>query len=990
MSVSATADGPVSGPGRARWAVLVFFLASGATGLVLEVTWTRILTGVFGNTVYAASTVLAAYMLGLALGSAVLGPLADRVRRPVVLYGLLEVGVGLYALALPYLADGCCSVYAWVFHAAGPSFALLSAVRFVLSMLLLLGPTFLMGGTLPALGRHLSAGRDEPGREVGMLYGLNTLGAVVGCLLAGLVLIEAWGVRGTLAGAGGGAIVVGLLAVLLGRRAAALPGQAAAPPAKPAGEAPREPRAFRLVLVAFAVTGFCALACEVLWTRVLVFVLGSSVHCFAIMLATFLSALATGSLLSSRLVVPRIRRAVVWFGAIEILVALSLLGSLAVLARLGAVDWRVSGHLARAGAWAPAAKRFVDAFVVVFVPGFWMGMAFPIVTKSFLGGAGSLGRRVGRLYAANTIGCVLGALTAGFVLIAYLGTARGILAVASLNLAVGVVVLLVSGFRRAGPRLAVATVAAGVVVAAFLLTPADVLHRTINTYHHPSRIVFVEEHATGTVAVHDLPNGDRLISVSGVNVAGLDFMLRSTQKLQGYIPLCLHPRPRRVVQIGFGSGETTRVGLDFGVEDYTVVDICPAVFDAGRFFEPINGGSYRDRRVRKIIMDGKNFALLSDETFDVVMNDSTYPGSSGSSALYTVDHFRNCRRRLAPGGLFSCWVPLDLRPAELRMVLKSFQTVFPHASLWVASNCVNKHALILGSLDRLRIDFARVRSVLRRPDVSADLRAVAIHDAYDLLDCHVCDEVALRRLLANAPLNTDDRPRLEFSCATAVAGEGTLKYVLSMLTSRRTPVAPYVVNFADERRDRAELARRFEATQYVFRGQIAQLLAMPTMRRTQFAKALVVSPTETHVRSCDAELAREIRDLRAAYARAPHSRTYALRLAEKLYVAGRYDQAGAIYRDLISADAPAVAVAFTRLANVCFRRGQKDHAEDLLRQCLTLWPNSAEAHDTLAGICLRAGRLDDAQRHIVRAVRLDPDNPYYRDHHQTIHAAAAR
>jgi spermidine synthase len=1007
-------------------AVMAMFLASGATGLVLEVTWTRMLGTVFGNTIHAASTVLTVYMLGLALGSAVLGRVADRVRRPLLLYGCLEIGVGLYAMVLPWLLAGCSGLYVWLYRAAWSSPGAVTAGRFALSVLMLLPPTFLMGGTLPVLGRHLAAGRPQPGRLVGYLYAVNTFGAVGGCILAGFVLLEALGVRGSLLAAGVVAVGVGCLAAALGGwTSAGLPASAAVQAGATsrgqgktrakAGQIPsllasshpqaHEDGSFPLLLAAFALTGFCALACEVLYTRVLVFVLSTSVYAFAGMLAAFLIGLAAGSLLSARWLVPRISRGMLWFGLIELLVAAAVLGSVFVLAELNAVDLAVSRMLAQTSAHSVPLLRLVDAMVVLLIPTTLMGAAFPIVTHCCLGsgrvgqarragGSGStaavapaattIGRRVGLLYAANTVGCVLGSFAGAFLLLPALGTLRGLLAVVALNFAVGAALVCRAVGRAPRAWAAVVLPVAAVVAAAFAFVPPDLLHRTINTFHHPSTLAFLCEHSTGTVTVHDLPNGERLISVDGVNVAGLDFMLRTTQKLQGYIPLLLHPNPRRVVQIGFGSGETARVGLEFGVPDYTVVEICPAVLEAGKCFEQTNHGSWRDGRIRRIIADGKNFARLSDEKFDLVMNDSTYPGSGGSSALYTVDHFRNCRDHLAEGGLLSCWVPLDLRPSELRMILRSFQEVFPHTTFWVASNCLNKHGLILGGLQPLRIDLKHVKEAFGRPGVAADLAEIAIHDAYDLLDCLVCDEDAVRKIAAGAPVNSDDRPLLEFSCACPVGEEGALQFVLSMLTEPRGPVARYVVNMPDPARDAAELARRFEATNYVFRGLIAQLQGLPEIRARQFALAVTANPGEAHVLSCQQELARETRDLRAALADRPKSTVLACRLAEKIYASGHYDEAGELYQQLAGPGPGAgqcpSPVVLERLANIRFHLGQVDEAEKVLRRCMTAWPRHAPAYDLLAGLYVQTRKLDLARHNIRQALRLDPDNPYYRSH----------
>ena len=978
-----------SEPGRKlRAAVLLFFVTSGATSLVLEVAWTRILGTVFGNTVYAASTVLTAFMFGLAAGGVMLGRVADRSQRPLVLYGCLELGVGVYAALFPLLADASSTLYGWVFRLGEGGPVLLNAVRFGLSLLLLLPATFLMGGTLPVLGRYLAAAHREPGREVGYLYGANTAGAVAGSFLSGFVLLEALGIRGTLLAAGGVAAAVGLLAIALGRRAA----EPAKPLARPKARrtepvAPVAGATFRLVLIAFAITGFCALAYEVLWTRVLIFVLTTTVYSFVTMLTSFLAGLAIGSFVSSRFLVPRLRRPMLWFGAIEVLIALSALASVALLARLERIDAWLSPYFIWGGLWRIVLVRFADVFVVLFVPTLLMGAAFPIVTTCCLRGGGAVGQRVGQLYAANTIGCVLGSAAAGFLLLPALGTHVSLLVVVAINLAVGVALVWGGGAGTVRARFGLALPLGAIVVAAFLVTPSDVFYSTINTYHNPSKIIFIKEHTTGTVTVHDLPNGDRLLSVDGIDVAGLDFMLRSTQKLQGYIPLCLHPSPRRVVQIGFGSGETARVGLEFGVSEYTVVEICPAIFDAGRFFEAINHGSYQDPRVRRVIMDGKNFARLSGEKFDVVMNDSTYPGSSGSSALYTVDHFRNCRERLAEGGLLSSWVPFDLRPSELRMILQSFQQVFPHTSFWMATNCVNKHALILGSLSPLRVDLARLQAVVSRPDIAADLKGIAINDAYDLLDCHICDEDAIRELVKSDPVNSDDRPRLEFSCAIPVPQEGSLGYVLAMLAACHSPVAPYVGNFGNEARDRAELARRFRATDHILQAQVAQLTGHPKARERQLDLAREANLGEAHVESCEAELQREIRDLQAALADRPGNQALMLRLADKLFAASRHAEAAQLYEPLVSLGTPPPDWAFVRLAEIRYWSGDAASAESLLVRCLALWPRSAEAHDRLAAVCLRSGRLDQAQQHIAQAVRLAPWNPLYQAHQKQITAA---
>lgn len=978
--------------GRLRTPVLLFFIASGATGLVLEVVWARVLGTVFGNTVYASSTVLTAFMLGLALGAVMLGRWVDRSAKPLFFYGMLEIGVGLYALLFPLIILACGEFYGWFYRSFEPDFRLLTVIRFVISLLILLPPTLLMGGTLPALGRHLGTAHSEPGQEVGYLYGANTAGAVAGCFFTGFMLLRLLGVRNSLWAAAALALCIGMLAALLGRRHPAPEGHPRSGGKGPQPEGSKgdavPPATFQLVLVVFAITGFCSLALEVLWIRVLIFVLTTSAYSFATIVTTFLSGIALGSFFSSRFLVPRLRRPLVGFGVLQVLVALSALLSVPLLAYLERIDFHLLPRFAWAGTQQLILARFADAFVILLLPTFLMGAAYPLVMTSCLRGGVPLGKRVGQVYAANTLGCVAGSFSAGFLLLPLLGAHRGILSVVVLNLLAGLAVVWICSRETVGRQWGLVAPLVLVSVAALVFTPSNVFHDTLNAYHQPSEIIFVEEHPTGTVTVHDLPNGERLVAVDGVDVAGKDFMLRSTQKLQGYIPLSLHPDPQRVVQIGFGSGETARVALEFGVEDYTVVDICPAVFNAGPFFEDINHGSYRDPRIRRIIMDGKNFAFLSGEKFDIVMNDSIYPGSGGSSALYARDHFLNCRDRLKPGGFLSCWVPLDLRPRELKMILRSFQDAFPHTSFWVASNCLNKHGLILGTVDPLKIDLEHVRSVMSRPEVAADLEAVAIHNVYDLLDCHVLGEDSIRKLVETAPLNTDDHPRLEFSCANKGPTEASLAGVLSMLGRHHAPVVPHVL-FPDDSSARKELERRFHATVHIFQSQVAQLLGDAGGRQFQLDLALKKNPGEVHVASCNEELEREIDDLRQALASGWAQKVVTLRLADRLAMAGHDQEAERLLEKLAARRASTTATVLTRLARARFRQGSTRGAERALRECLERWPETAEAHDLLAGILIRTRRAAAALEHSREAVRLAPGDPRYNDHLRRIEAAVA-
>jgi spermidine synthase len=993
-----------------RKLVLPLFLVSGATGLIYEVVWMRSLGTVFGNTVLAASTVLTAFMLGLALGGWWLGRRADRMRRPLRAYAGLELAIGLYAFAFPAILQSADRFYLWFYQTCAPGFYPLNLVRFCVSMAILLVPTFLMGGTLPvlsalwgwpstarsrrALQRRANARRNEPrprpasddggtGQSVGLLYAVNTFGAVAGSFLAGYFLIRIWGVNHSIYLAAGANVLIGMVTLLLsltleprfpaaapakGRSADPLPEKSAAAQPRSANRAPwAGPRTRRIVLAAIFASGFCALALEVLWTRVLVFVLETSAYAFACMLTCFVLGLAVGSLVSSRLLVPRLRNPVFGLGLVELLLAVSVAGSIPLLGLLWHIDQVMIDHVVgpRISFFTDMAVHFLDALAVTFVPTVLMGLVFPIAVQVCAPAWETVSRRVGQVYAWNTMGCVAGSFIAGFVLIPWWGLRTSFFAIVGILLVLAAALILSSAGRRAAWAGALSVVAVGLIVAGAVYVGPDVFLRTMNTYHYPSRIVFLEDGVTGTVTVHDLPDGDRLIAVDGVDVAGMDLMLRTTQKLQAYAPLLVHPNPQDVVQIGYGSGETCGIGLAFGVPRYSIVDICPGVFTAGRFFRQINRGSYENPRLRKIIMDGKNFIKLTKEKFDVIMNDSTYPGTTGSSALYTYDHFRACRDHLKPGGVLSCWVPIDLRPQDFQIIVRSFQAAMPHSSLWMAGNCLNKHAVLLGTLEPMQLDLQRIGAIMKRGEVATDLQEISIYSPYDFVDCCVVAEQGLRGLGAAGPLHTDDLPYLEYGVTSRRDWEECWLAVLDAIRAHHTPVAPYVTNAValpgQAGSPATILQQYYEGTQCTLQGMVGMIRGAPEVVGPAFEKARKANPWDRDIPSILAELDDEIRALEKAIRDQPGAKELRSRLAQKYMVLQRYAPAAAQYEAFLAIDPHRPAV-WNNLA-VCYRQlGQLDRAAVAAERAVQEDPRFFRAYENLADVYREQHNYDGAVR----------------------------
>ena len=980
-----------------RTLVLPLFLVSGATGLIYEVTWMRLFGTVFGNTVFAASTVLAAFMLGLAVGSWLFGRRADRSPRPLRFYAALEVAIGAYAFAFPTILQFVDRFYLWFYQTYEPDAYVLNAVRFGVSVVLLLFPAALMGGTLPVLSAlwAIPTSREErevrTGESVGLLYAVNTFGAVAGSFLAGYFLIRRLGVNSSVYTAATANVIVGGVALLLSlglrprrdlRGALRRRKAAASVDAAPTERTLEQPFVYSTsrriaVLIGVFVAGFCALALEVLWTRVMVFVLETSAYAFACMLTCFILGIAVGSLIASTVVIPRLKNPVFALGVVEFLVALSVAASIPLLGLLWHIDLFVIGRIAagRMSFSTDMVAHFVDALVIMLLPTTLMGMAFPIAVKACAPTWEVIGRRVGQVYASNTLGCVLGSCAAGFLMIARLGMRNSFLLVIGTLCVLAVWLVLFSGRRRIIWALPVAAVSALLVAAGVFFVPHDVFLRTMNTYHYPSDIVFMDDGVTGTVTVHDLPDGDRLIAVDGVDVAGMDLMLRTTQKLQAYAPLIVHEDPQDVVQIGYGSGETCGIGLGFGVSRYSIVEICPDIFRAGEYFEQINRRSYDNPKLRKIIMDGKNFVKLTDEKFDVIMNDSTYPGTTGSSALYTYDHFQACRDHLKPGGVLSCWVPLDLRPEDFQIIVRSFQAAMPHSSLWMVNNCLNKHAVLLGTLGPTQIDFRRVRRLLDRPDIAADLEAIHIHSVYDFLDCLVMGEKGLKTLAGQGPLNTDDRPHLEFGAAIKRDVEGCWLAIMGALGTYCEPVLEYVTN-AGPIPDRAEeprviLQQYARCTKHTLCGVAGALQGDPEIMNAEFELARKANPLDRDVEAILDEMRVEIVALQEALDRTPHAPEIRSRLAKRYMLLRQYALAAEQYEAFVQLQ-PNSAAAWNNLA-VCRRRlEQWDGAVDAFERAIQCNPGLFQAYVGLAEVHEKRGDLEAAARVYERVLPLQP------------------
>jgi spermidine synthase len=759
------------------------FFLSGATALVYEVVWLRMLGLVFGHTVYAVTAVLVAFMAGLGLGSLLFGRRAARLGDPVRAYGVMEIAIGVTCALTPWLFHLASLIYVDVHRALDLSHDAFSLVQFVLVQALLLVPTTLLGGTLPILSQALVARGEALARPVGLLYAINTFGAVLGVGLAGYTLLPGFGNRATLMIAAAANVAIGVAALL--SRLHGHPGQEEPPPRRES----RRRRGLRpgtagggrtgaWPVAALGLSGAASMIYEVAWTRALSLVVGSSTYAFTSMLLVFLVGLAGGAALYSWL---RGRQPAGpgLFAALQIAIGATVVLALQVFERapdlfLLGVRWSDSPRFVQAVQLAVSAAALLPTALLI-------GATFPCAAGVLEPGSGGAGRRVGQLYAANTLGAIGGVVLAGFVLVPAVGMHSAITIGAALNFALGAALL-----ARGRPALGwqrPAAIATGVAAVAVLFLPIwDLrtlasgpaiyakrylgLGARVGDAVQGREVLFYRDGPSATITV-ERSGGFLSLLVNGKVDASTAPADMPTQLMLGHLPLLLHPAPRAVLVIGLGSGITAGAAARHPVQRVEVVEIEPAVVEASRFFRAEHADVLRDPRVRVVVGDARSVLATTPLRYDVITSEPSNPWIGGIASLFSVEFFQLARRSLQPGGIMLQWIhAYNLLPEDLRMVVATFRAVFPATSVWQVSP---GDFLLLGRTEAAPIDLGLLKARhAASPAIREALARVGVRDWAGVLGYFALGEGDTARYAQGAAVNTDDRLALEFSAPRAL------------------------------------------------------------------------------------------------------------------------------------------------------------------------------------------------------------------------------
>jgi len=817
---------PKSTQDQPRWsalsaAVLICFFLSGLAGLVYEVLWIRLFDKVIGSSPFAVASVLTVFMAGLAGGSFLASRTVDRISRPgqlLALYGLLECGIGIYGLLLPVLTTLIKPLYIWLYNYLFHHFWIYNIITFGICFLLLFLPVAFMGATLPILSRFYVRQLGNLGWRAGQLYGINTAGAAVGVMLAGFFLINHLGVWGTIISVAAVNFLVGIGCVFLGLKVP-MPEliMAKKKDAKPGDHIPSTNESIltpeiKISLWIFAISGFSAMAYQVLWTRLLGLLIGPTTYSFTLVVATFIIGLALGNFIFGWWA-DRTRRVFNLLIATQIGAAFLALAASQFLGNSQFFFAKLIYEFREAFGHAMVYQSIV-LFLILLGPTLLLGATFPLVSKMYTSSLFRIGRSIGHAYFINTVGAIIGSFSAGFILIPLLGKESGLTLVVAIQLATAFLAwgyLTIKTQPRPILRLTPVIV---VLAAATVVIKYPSWNRRLLSYGRYQNLTSLKKDLVNTTWLDAIWRGPELllkyetgreVVFYGDGVGGFTTVEKmidsmgtvrytmlisgkpdatshddaSTQALLAHVPLLFHPNPRHIMVLGLGSGMTVGEVLHYPIDRVDVLEINNQVVKASAFFEPWNNRFISNPRTRMIIQDGRNHLALTKERYDVIISEPSNPWMAGMANLYTSEFFRTAKSRLRDGGIFMQWVHAGKMDwSTLAMIGRTFGEIFPR-NLLMSSPIGGADYFLVGfngregfniEVARKNMKFAKNSKIMTLPDVRLLYHLIITED--------------FNYMFEDGMRHSDNWPRLEFAAPRDIYGKGAL-LELEMVKRRR-------------------------------------------------------------------------------------------------------------------------------------------------------------------------------------------------------------
>jgi spermidine synthase len=785
--------------------VALLFAASGCAALIYEIVWIQLLEFVIGASAVSTALVLATFMGGLCLGSLELPRLISPTRHPLRVYAALELCIGAVGVLVLSAIPRVGAVYAASVGRGLPGMLL----RGTAGAVCLLPPTLLMGATFPAVARWIGTAPERV-PWLGFVYSCNIAGSVFGALLAGFYLLRVYDVTTATYVAVSINVGVGLVAVLLATKA-----QRSSAPLPSRDEPAHSVSRHSPVYLVIAASGACALGAEVVWTRLLALTLGATVYTFSIVLSVFLTGLGIGGGAGS-LIARRSRDPQLALGICQLLLAAAI--GWTALALGGAIPAWPSDLAGSATPWVAFRLAMLRCLWAILPATALWGASFPLALAAAAGRQEDSGRLAARVYAANSIGAIVGAI-ACMMAIPFIGTPHVQRALIGLSGISATMAFLTA--QSALTRVRRAMLAAVAALAGWLLWSVPGVSPTLISYGRlrsqaafdAPTFLYVGEGMNSSVAVSELPNGVRRFHVSGKVEASTGLPDMRLQRMLGNIPALLHSNPRGVLVVGFGAGVTAGSFVPYpDLQHLVICEIEPLITrHVANYFADENYHVVNDPRSRVVIDDARHYLFTTRETFDVITSDPIHPWVKGAAALYTEEYFDLVRRHLNRGGIVAQWVPLyESNPDVVKSEIATFFKSFPNGTIWANNDRGQGYDLVLiGQEGAARIDIDAVQQKLERADyqrVAASLHDVDFDSAIELLSTYTGQASDLRPWLRGAEINRDRSLRLQYLAGMAVDSDKNASIYESVVAYRHFPDNVFVGDQASMRTLREAIA----------------------------------------------------------------------------------------------------------------------------------------------------------------------------------------
>lgn len=932
---------------------------------------------VFGVSVFAISTVLTAFMTGLALGNYLFGRLVDTVKNSLTLFALLQFGIGLFALSFPFTFKAFEFTYLSLHQLFPTSFYVSSLIRFAFSFLFLLIPTTLMGGTLPVLTKYFVKNLGDLGKNVGTLYSVNNFGAFIGCFAAGFVAVQILGARETivLTALINMTIAVAVLAIRATDTQKSIEETLAA--AENAAASPQTPYSgfiVKLALWVFAIEGFTTLSYEVIWTRILLgFSFDKSVYFTSTVILSFIFGLSIGSWLVS-FCVDRHKNLPALFGWLEISIGLFAIALLSLFPRIGA-------HLESVrplyvDAWlVHMGKEYFIFFIVLLLPIVLMGATFPIAGKIYTQHIRQLGTRIGVVGALDTVGSIFGSFVAGFIFIPFLGVVHAVLVTAAINLVIGLVIFFSQSATRMPSKifLGMATVLCAVIL--LRAVPTKEYFQTRLTSQPEDRLIFYKEGTSATVSIPQHVDGTKALSINGAISGEASPGDLEVHRLEGYLPYLLHGHPANALLIGLGTGVTANCLIQSDIHYVDCVEICPEVIDAAEHaLREENNHVVAHPKFNGIVEDGRSFLLITEKKYDIITSSGIHPRMSPN--IYTSEFYETCRDRLTENGIMCKWFPSNwLSEGEFKKLLKSFTDVFPYSSLWVGNA---GQAILIGKQQPLVIDVDALADKMKWDKIAKDLAASGMETPAKLLSKFVCFDDALKKYIGDVSANSDDHPVVEYSRYMNKARNP--KIIWDLIDLKQNAALSLSHNSDDLSFEYADFERYSRAEKYFMIANIINFAGdrLPDMLDA-LNKAIALDPTNVRYRESLAIIQYKNGNLQDAL-------TEMLKVIElQPDYAPNYENAGRIYFDIQDYNRafamfqqaltmnPELALSRYYLALLYAAENKLNRSIAELKKVVELYPRFTSAHFDLGLLYASLNNIDAARTCFQRCLEIQPD-----------------